>query len=187
MPKGKRPSPETYTAPDAMHVHRALFEAGAAKVVPHAPQGAIGPPQGTFVLPKTYVAQAIKDSGGDVRKLEQLLGLEKGYLGENPVLVEVTKPSGLRMPSGNEPGANPQFYAVPSPAPNRICVTASESSEALAGLPDVVLMKMTGRELLDSLEPFLEFMIVYENGGGEYLSREHLDWFRELRKVSETP
>jgi hypothetical protein len=83
--------------------------------------------------------------------------------------------------------AKPQFYAVPSPAPNRICVTASESSEALAGLPDVVLMQMTGRELLDSLEPFLELMIVYDNGGGEYLSREHLDWFRELRNVTGTP
>ena len=82
----------------------------------------------------------------------------------------------------------PQFYAVPSPAPNRICVTASESSDALAGLPEVVLMKMTGRELLDTLEPFLELMILYESGGsggGEYLTREHLEWFRELRKVSE--
>jgi len=43
--------------------------------------------------------------------LEQLLGLGERYLGENPVLVEVAKPSGLRMPSGNEPGANVQWKA----------------------------------------------------------------------------
>jgi hypothetical protein len=67
--------------------------------------------QGTFVLPKSYVAQGITDSGGDVRKLEQLLGLDKGYLGDNPVLVEVAKPTGLRMPSGNEPGANLRWTA----------------------------------------------------------------------------
>jgi hypothetical protein len=61
------------------------------------------------VLPKSYVAQTINDAGGDVRKLEQLLGLDRGYLGDNPVLVEVAKPARLRMPSGNEPGANLQW------------------------------------------------------------------------------
>ena len=63
------------------------------------------------MLPKSYVAQAITDSGGDVRKLEQLLGLDKGYFGDNPVLVEVAKPPGLRMPSGNEAGANLRWQA----------------------------------------------------------------------------
>src|SRR2546430_15812935 len=80
------------------------------------------------------------------------------------------------------PGTSkPQFYAQPSPVPNRICVTAAESSDLLAGITDVVLMKMTGRELLDALEPVLEVLIVYDKGG-EYLSREQLDWLRELRK-----
>jgi hypothetical protein len=110
-PKGQRPPPPTYIAPDVIKAHLTRFESGAVKVMPQAPQGVIGPPQGTFVLPKSYVAQAITDSGGDVRKLEQLLGVDKGYLGDNPVLVEVAKPTGLRMPSGNEPGANLRWTA----------------------------------------------------------------------------
>jgi hypothetical protein len=83
--------------------------------------------------------------------------------------------------------SRPQFYAQPSPqSPNRICVTAAESRDALAGIANVVLMKMTGRELLEALEPFLELMVVYETGG-EYLSREQLDWLRDLRNVTGTP
>lgn len=85
------------------------------------------------------------------------------------------------------PGTSkPQFYAQPSPTPDRICVTAAESPDLLAGISDVVLIRTTGRELLDALEPFLELMVIYENGG-EYLSREQLDWLRELRNVTGTP
>jgi hypothetical protein len=47
-----------------------------------------------------------KKSGGDIRKLEELLGLNRGDLGEAPVRVDIPEPTGLRMPSGNEPGAN---------------------------------------------------------------------------------
>src|SRR5262245_39020860 len=85
------------------------------------------------------------------------------------------------------PGTSkPQFYAQPSPTADRICVTAAESADLLAGISDVVLIRTTGRELLDALEPFLELMVIYENGG-EYLSREQLDWLRELRNVTDTP
>jgi hypothetical protein len=65
-------------------------------------------------------------------------------------------------------------------------VTAAESADLLTGIRDAVLVRMTGRELLDALEPFLELMIVYEQGG-EYLSREQLDWLRELRNVTDAP
>jgi hypothetical protein len=83
------------------------------------------------------------------------------------------------------PGASkPQFYVTP--VANRICVTAAESRDVLAGIPDVVLIEMSGRELLDTMEPFLELMIVHE-AGGEYLNREQLDWLRELRNVTGTP
>jgi hypothetical protein len=81
--------------------------------------------------------------------------------------------------------SKPQFYAQPSPAPDRICVTAAESRDLLAGIHDVVLIRMTGRELLDALEPFLELIVIYESGG-EYLSREQLNWLRELRNVTGT-
>jgi fimbrial chaperone protein len=80
--------------------------------------------------------------------------------------------------------SKPQFYAHPSPATGKLCVTVAESRDPFAGLEDAVLVEMTGRELLDTLEPFLEVMIVYGDGG-DYLDRAQLEWLRELRKVSE--
>jgi hypothetical protein len=112
MPKGQRPAPSTYWSPEAAKAHLAPFESeGAVKIVSRAPEGPIGPPQGTFVMQRGDVAKVVADSGGDVRKLEQLLGLEKGSLGDNPMIVDVTRPTGLRIPSGNEPGANPLWQA----------------------------------------------------------------------------
>lgn len=57
-------------------------------------------------MPKSVSDDLIGKSGGDVRKLEELLGLDSGYLGDAPVVVEILEPIRLRMPSGNEPGAN---------------------------------------------------------------------------------
>jgi hypothetical protein len=48
-------------------------------------------------------------SGGNVRTLEQYLGLEPGILGATPMRVDIPVPTGLRMPSGNEKGANSQW------------------------------------------------------------------------------
>ena len=48
-------------------------------------------------------------SGGDVGELERLLGLEPGTLGANPVRIDIPSPNGLRVPSGNELGANEQW------------------------------------------------------------------------------
>ena len=49
--------------------------------------------------------KAIKSSNGDPRELEKRLSLKKGELGENPVVIEPKQISGLRFPSGKEPGA----------------------------------------------------------------------------------
>jgi len=35
-----------------------------------------------------------------------MLGLSKGDLGDVPVRIDISNPTGLRMPSGNEAGAN---------------------------------------------------------------------------------
>ena len=59
------------------------------------------------MLPKSVAEQAIVQSGGNVATLEQLLGLDKGYLGQNPVVVNIPRPVGYRIPTGNEFGANP--------------------------------------------------------------------------------
>ena len=47
----------------------------------------------------------IKYSKGDISKIEDSLGFDRGYLGDDPVIVEINKPTGLRMPKGNELGA----------------------------------------------------------------------------------
>jgi hypothetical protein len=72
------------------------------------------------------------------------------------VIVDPLLASELFVLAMEFPGfAKPQFYALPSPmVPNRICVTAAEPRDPLAGIADVVLIKMTGRELLETLEPF---------------------------------
>ena len=108
--------------------------------------------------------------------------------GNIDIITDTLLASELFVVAKEFPGASkPPFYAQPSPVtPNRICVTAAESRDVLAGIPDVVLIEMTGRELLDTMEPFLELMIVHE-AGGEYLNREQLDWLRELRNVTGTP
>ncbi|HEY5535044.1 MAG TPA: hypothetical protein VIL99_08950, partial [Ignavibacteria bacterium] len=57
----------------------------------------------------------ITQAGGNVSKLEQLLGLSQGSLGTNPVRIDIVNPTGLRLPSGNELGANAQWIpgAIP--------------------------------------------------------------------------
>lgn len=44
-----------------------------------------------------------------MRELERLLGFDPGTLGSNPVRVDIPNPVNLRVPSGNEFGANRNF------------------------------------------------------------------------------
>jgi filamentous hemagglutinin len=105
-PKGMRPDPSTYLPESMIDAHAALFEGGVARIQPNMPTSTIGRTE-TWVLPKAVADEAIRQAGGDVGKLEQLLGMDKGYLGTNPVRVDIPKPVNLRMSSGNEYGANP--------------------------------------------------------------------------------
>lgn len=65
---------------------------------------------GTFVIPKSVSGDVIAQSGGDVSKLEEILGLNPGDLGTNPVRVDIPNPQNIRMPSGNEAGAWPGYW-----------------------------------------------------------------------------
>ena len=71
--------------------------------------GTAGPFSGTFVMPSSIADDLITQAGGNVSKLEQLLGLSQGSLGTNPVRIDIVNPTGLRLPSGNEWGANAQW------------------------------------------------------------------------------
>ncbi|USQ93967.1 RHS repeat-associated core domain-containing protein [Caulobacter sp. RL271] len=101
-----RPDPKTYMSAGQIDAHLAPFRNGAAKIVPSAPTRPVGPPQGHYVMSRSDADAVIKRTGGDPRKLEQELGLDNGYLGDKPQLIAIDNPQGLRMPTGNEPGAN---------------------------------------------------------------------------------
>ena len=86
-----------------------MFEGGVTKIQWGAPTRPLGPPSGTFVMPKPVADELIAKSDGDIFKLEQFLSLEPGTLGTSPVRVDISKPTGLRIPDGNEVGANSQW------------------------------------------------------------------------------
>ncbi|WP_027088443.1 pre-toxin TG domain-containing protein [Cohnella panacarvi] len=107
--KGLRPNPSNYLPKEYIDNHLALFDGGVTKIQAAAPTRPLGPPSGTFVMPKSVADVLISESGGNVSKLEELLSLDPGTLGKSPVRVDIPKPAGLRMPDGNEVGANDQW------------------------------------------------------------------------------
>ena len=111
LPKGSRPNPTEYLKPEYIANHLKKFENGVTKFISDNPTGAIGPPNGTFVFSKSQANDLISQSKGDVTKLEDLLGLNRGTLGSNPKRIDVDSPLGLRIPNGNEDGAN--SYWIP--------------------------------------------------------------------------
>ena len=110
-PKGQKPSPETYLSNDYINNHLQTFkESGAVKIMPNEPTGTIGGKGGTFVMSGDELNEIIQYADGDVSKIETILGLDQGYLGKNPVIVSIEDTSSLRIPSGNELGAWPEYW-----------------------------------------------------------------------------
>jgi hypothetical protein len=109
IPKGQRPPPNSYLFQNYIDSHLEMFNNGVTKFSSQAPTGAIGPPGGTFVMPKIEADVLIQQAEGDISKLEDLLGLNRGDLGVNPQRIDVQTPPGLRMPDGNELGTNQQW------------------------------------------------------------------------------
>jgi len=106
IPKGQRPNPSTYLSQEYIDQHLNMFRTGVTKFYAKTPTGTVGPPDGTFVFPSSFADDMITQANGDVRMLEQLLGFDPGDLGNNPTRIDISNPRGLRMPSGNERGAN---------------------------------------------------------------------------------
>jgi hypothetical protein len=100
------PDPTTYFKAEYIAQHLKAFEGGVTKFIANPPSGPIGSLTGTFVLPKQQADMLVQQSGGNIQKLEKLLGLEQGTLGNNPFRIDIENPVGLRMPDGNESGAN---------------------------------------------------------------------------------
>ena len=66
----------------------------------------------SFVLPSADVSRIVDKAAGDIRVVEQELGLPRGTFGDGPIVVvdfPNATPHHLDMPSGNETGANDQW------------------------------------------------------------------------------
>jgi len=87
----------------------------------------------------------------------------------------------LYVAVGSEPkqGQRPEWFLTESPTKGRLCVTASETETALAKVPWPKL-RISGAELLKTLPPAIEVIIVYPDGG-DYITREQLDWYRQAK------
>jgi hypothetical protein len=119
IPKGQKPDPSVYMSSSEIKNHLSLFDDGAVRIQSkesfekaiHLYGSNIGDPTtGTFVLPKSIVNKAVEASNGNPRILEELLGLDPGYLGEHPIILDINNPSDIRIPSGNEAGAWPEYW-----------------------------------------------------------------------------
>ncbi|MDG4967431.1 T7SS effector LXG polymorphic toxin [Lactococcus lactis] len=117
-PKGMREPAEDYLDSGYIENHlQPIKENGASKFQKFAPSkdwnnGIIGGEDGaSFWLSKDQADLIEQAAGGDNRKFEELLGFEEGYLGDEPlnridVAPDVVAQHDLRIPSGNEEGAN---------------------------------------------------------------------------------
>ena len=110
-----RPNPRKYLPKEYRQAHKELFDNGVAAFVKDdffiQKFGNFGREDGAFVFPKDVAKAMIKEADGNPRKLEALLGLDEGSLGDSPKLVLPQEVHNYRIPDGNEGGsrANPQW------------------------------------------------------------------------------
>jgi uncharacterized Zn-binding protein involved in type VI secretion len=114
-PKGSRPDPSTYMSKRQIDTHLAEFDEGASRLMLKSNLEKYGPGRedGTsFVMTKGQADKMLQEAGGSTAKLEDALGLPRGQLdGDELVRVDFPNPRdlGVRVPSGNEAGANSQW------------------------------------------------------------------------------
>ena len=119
IPKGSRPDPKTYVNSEYLTKHFAEFDEGATVIQTEwaytnysEANGFVGVPDDNtlFVMPTKYADKVIKNSNGNIHYIEEKLGFPKGYFkyGGGLVRIDIEDLSDLdlRLPSGNETGAN---------------------------------------------------------------------------------
>ena len=117
--KGLRPDPSTYLSQDYINTHLALFDDGASIIMTEKNfekfvlgNDYIGiPDDGTqFIMPKSICDNVTIKANGDIYLYEKMLGFDEGYFENGGGLVQIDIPDvtdlNLRIPSGNEYGAN---------------------------------------------------------------------------------
>jgi len=115
MEPGTRPDPASYLPGNYIEQELSQYDAGASRFMSETNLAKYGPGQidGTsFVMPRSAADDILASTNGDPRALEDALGLPRNTLDESSlVLVNFDNPRelGLRLPSGNEAGANAQW------------------------------------------------------------------------------
>lgn len=117
LPPGARPDPATYLSPEYVEAHLAQFDNGASFLTPKGAldywgRDLLGRSDGQFVMPSKQVDTLLLRTDGDLSQIEIELGIRPGdWQGREFVRIDIDNPRalGLRMPSGNEMGANPQW------------------------------------------------------------------------------
>lgn len=113
--KGSRPDPSEYLSPEYIAHHLDQFKDGATRFMPQSNLEKYGIAQrdGTsFVMPKSEADAMLARTGGDPRAMERELGLPEGFLDSHKLArIDIPQPgdANLRVPSGNEAGANDQW------------------------------------------------------------------------------
>jgi hypothetical protein len=115
IPKGSRPDPSAYMSKSAIDAHLAEFDAGGSYLVPKDAlnrygRELLGRPDNTqFVMTKKEMDHMLGRAKGDISIIEAELGIPAGaWKGKELVRIDVPAPRnlGVRVPSGNESGAN---------------------------------------------------------------------------------
>ncbi|CAM2932983.1 hypothetical protein [Janthinobacterium lividum] len=75
-------------------------------------------------------------------------------------------------------GEQIDLFLVPSPNPERQCVTVAEDLAFLAGI-NFPKIPVTGAQLIASIPPEIEIVLLHGDGAN-YLTREQLAWFRGM-------
>ncbi|SHF79054.1 filamentous hemagglutinin, partial [Vibrio gazogenes DSM 21264] len=115
IPHGSRPDPSKYLSKDHIESHLAQFDNGASRFMTETnlQKYGIGQRDGTsFVMTNQEATSLLNSTKGSASAMEKALGLPNGFLdGNQLVRVDIPKPRelNLRMPSGNEAGANSQW------------------------------------------------------------------------------
>ena len=119
LPKGTRPDPSLYLPQDYIDIHLAQFEDGVSVIQTKwaysrysETNGFVGVPDDNtlFVMPRKFCDEVIAEASGDISIIEKRLGFPEGYFksGGGLIRIDVDNLEGLnlRMPTGNETGAN---------------------------------------------------------------------------------
>ena len=118
-PKGNRPDPSSYLSQKYIDAHLAQFDDGVSVIQTEwaynqysKTNGFVGVPDDNslFVMPKNYCDDVIARANGNISIIEKKLGFPEGYFRDGGGLIRIDAPNtpelNIRIPSGNEAGAN---------------------------------------------------------------------------------